>query len=71
MLFEMQQKQEEEEKKRGPPPKPRTTHCTGCNGKFKARGFQKFNGIPGVEFFISLGFAEPTTHVIQARFYIR
>ena len=31
----MQQKQEEEEKKRGPPPKPRTTHCTGCNGKFK------------------------------------
>ena len=28
------------------------------------RGFQKFNRIPGVEFFISLGFAEPTTHVI-------
>ena len=35
------------------------------------RGFQKFNGTPGVEFFISLGFAEPTTHVIQAHFYIR
>ena len=40
------------------------------NGGF-ARGFQEFNGTPGVEFFISLGFTEPTTHVIQARFYIR
>jgi len=35
LLFEMQQKQEEEENKRGPPPRPRITHCTGCNGKFK------------------------------------
>ena len=34
------------------------------------RGFQKFNTIPGVDFFISQGFAEPTTHVIQAHFYI-
>lgn len=31
----MQQKEEEEEKKNGGPPKPRKTHCTGCNGKFK------------------------------------
>jgi hypothetical protein len=29
-------------------------------------GFQKCNGTPGVKFFISLGFPEPTTHVIQA-----
>ena len=29
------------------------------------RGFQKFNEIPRVKFFISLGFAEPTIHVIQ------
>ena len=36
-----------------------------------SRGFQNFYGIPGVEFFISLGFAEPTTHVTQAHFYIR
>ena len=36
-----------------------------------ARGFQKFNGAPMVEFFISLNFAEPTIHVIQAHFYIR
>jgi hypothetical protein len=35
------------------------------------RGFQKFNGTPGVEFFISLDFAEPTIHMIQVRFYIR
>jgi len=34
------------------------------------RGFQKFNPIPRVEFFISLSFAEPTTHVIQAHVYI-
>ena len=36
-----------------------------------SRGFQKFNGTPGVEFFILLGFTEPATHVIQACFYIR
>jgi hypothetical protein len=35
------------------------------------RGFQKFNGTLRVEIFISLGFAEPTTQVIQACFYIR
>ena len=35
------------------------------------RGFQKFNRIPGVKFFILLGFAEPTNHMIQAHFYIR
>ena len=32
---------------------------------------QIFNGTPRVEFFISLDFAELTTHVIQAHFYIR
>ena len=40
-------------------------------GMGKTRGFQNFNGTPGVEFFILLGFAEPTTHVIQAHFHIR
>ena len=35
-----------------------------------SRGFQKFNPIPGVKFSISLGFTEPTTHVIQAHYYI-
>jgi hypothetical protein len=35
-----------------------------------ARGFQNLNPTPGVEFFISQDFTEPTTHVIQAHFYI-
>lgn len=35
MIYDMQQKEEEEEKKNGGPQKPRKTHCTGCNGKFK------------------------------------
>ena len=37
---------------------------------YRPRGFQKFNAIPGVDFSISLGFAEPTTHVIQADVHI-
>ena len=50
----------------------RSTHMVSYNfyTTFGARGFQNFNGTPGVEFFISLGFAEPTNHVIQAYFYI-
>ncbi|KDR81711.1 hypothetical protein GALMADRAFT_59073 [Galerina marginata CBS 339.88] len=34
MLYDMEQKHEEEEAKK-PVQKPRKTHCTGCNGKFK------------------------------------
>ena len=43
---------------------------TACLIEKKLQGGSKINQIPGVEFFISLGFAEPTTHVIQAHFYI-
>ncbi|CAA7271611.1 unnamed protein product [Cyclocybe aegerita] len=34
MVYDMEQKREEEEKI-NPPPKPRKTHCTGCNERFK------------------------------------
>ncbi|KAF8911026.1 hypothetical protein CPB84DRAFT_1763158 [Gymnopilus junonius] len=34
MLYDMEQKRAEEEKNK-PLKKPRKTHCTGCNGKFK------------------------------------
>jgi hypothetical protein len=44
--------------------------CVSTSAQSTSRGFQKFNGIPGVEIFISLGFAEPTTYVIQAHFHI-